>query len=263
MLALLLAIATVLALLPPAAQTQAAHEADFTAIVTAAYDSFAASNHQANAADNAIDAFLEPALYGNGSTLHFGKNHAVTAALYETALFREAFIKAVSTAFTSMQDSHVTRLMVSSGCSWYDFLNSYSIRHYQDKDYGKAFSGVENNTSLVYYNVIASEAPLQAAANRCDTAFGLCVGGASVRLLIEQIELTDETVTYHVDIQVSDKFNFDGSYSGFDKKGYNTRFAKLLTLLGPLLGLKTYQWYSETEMTITVPNTCDHAGEGK
>lgn len=259
MLSLLLALVTALTLLPPVRQVQAATEADFTDIIATAYDKYAASVRQPDAANKAIDQLLEPAIYGKGKTLTFGKNDVFTAALYESNLFRTFFIRAVSSGIASMQDHHLTRLMVSGGCSWYDESQSYSVHHYADEDYGKTIT-----EDLPYYKIVTDYTALKTAPNESDNAMILVVGTSSVRVLMEQTALSAEAATYHVSVRLTDRFDYGSNdYSGMEQMGFSSAFAKLLNLMGALLRLKTFDWGCETELTVTVPNTCTHSGDGK
>ena len=245
----------ILTLLPLFPITRAAEPETLEDIIAAQYDAYAASISQDKMDEKAIDQLLEPALYGKGETLHFDETDALTASLYGSGLFRKWFIEAASYAVRNMAELHLSRSMIGSGIQWHDFAYEYSIKEYYYDDTPSL------QDDCAYRSLLKSTAQ-NVVSNRCDEAMILVVGGSSTRLRLYRTAVDFDSVTYRADVFWTDNFEFQSSYDKADKKGYNTTFSKLLTLLGPILGLQTFTWDSVSCFSITVPNLCTHSGGG-
>ena len=250
-LSLLLAIC----LLPFLPKAHAAEANSLEDIIAAQYDAYAASIRQDKMDENAIDQLLEPALYGNGSTLHFDESDALTAALYGSALFRKWFIEAASYAVQNMAELHYDQAMIGGSISWHDFAFQYGIFEYM-------YDTTANPKDDLSYRTYVKYDAQSITANKCDKAMIWVVGTSHARIRLNRTAVDFDSVTYKLDIIWGDDFAFNGNYDKADEKGYNTTFSKLITLLGPLLGLKTFTWDTASSFSITVPNLCTHSGGG-
>ena len=250
-----LSLILVLALLPLFPIARAAEPETLEDIIAAQYDAYAASIRQDKMDEKAIDQLLEPALYGKGETLHFDETDALTATLYGTGLFRKWFIEAISYAVRNMAELHYSQSLVGGNLLWYDYAQQYGIIEY-------AYNETPSRGDDAPYRTLLKTTEQKVPSNKCSNAFILVTGTSSVRVRLNRTAIDAKSVTYRADVLWGDSFSFTGDYSKADKLGYNTTFSKLLALLGPLLGLQTFEWDTTSGFSITVPNLCTHSGGG-
>ena len=251
LLALMLLAEPVSRLIP--VQTEAV-AGDFTSAVTAAYDAYVKKIYQSNAATDCVEQLLWPAIRGSG-TKSFTEAHATTACIYQSQLFRTAFINAVPQLLDYMQTQNMTASLFGGNVAWEKHNMSYSVSAYKQMN-------IPSNNQNISYGTLVTNKSYTGSYNRCDEALMYVVGGATLRMEIRRTAVSFDKVTYHFDIQFYDKFDFDGNYLKAEQNGFDTTFAKLISRLGSLLKLDTYEWSSKTGFDITVPNTCKHQSSG-
>ena len=250
-----IAFLLVLALLPLFPIVRATEPETLEDIIAAQFDAYAASIRQDKMDEKAVDQLLYPAIYGKGETLHFDETDALTATLYGTDLFRKWFIEAISYAVRNMAELHYSQSLVGGNLLWYDYAQQYGIIEY-------AYNETPSRGDDAPYRTLLKTTEQKVSSNKCSNAFILVTGTSSVRVRLNRTAIDAKSVTYRADVLWSDSFSFTGDYSKADKLGYNTTFSKLLTLLGPLLGLQTFDWDTTSGFSITVPNLCTHSGGG-
>ena len=77
---------------------------------------FADSIDKKNADDTAAKALAKHGLSGGGKKLSVGKNHALTATLWNSELFQNALIEGCVGAVTTMQQISASELPYTTGC---------------------------------------------------------------------------------------------------------------------------------------------------
>ena len=222
--------------------------------IAACYDRFTDSIYQANADEKALDQLLEPAIYGSGADECYGKSDAVTAAIFQSELFRAAFLESVSRSIHLMQqeDRHV--FMTAGGASWYNYALTYHLFYFQETDF------IYHYYDQPWYELAKGQTVT--GGNRCDSALCLTVGSSFFQILIKETEMTEQSTSYHLTVRISDEFDFNSTYDAQNLKKYDTSMAKLLTAMGSLLRLQDYFWYSQVELDLTLPAVCRHDASG-
>ena len=238
-------------------RTRAASEADLRQSIQAQVEAYAGTVYRKNAADDTVDVMLKQALYGNGKTLHFSQKDAVTAALYESQLLRTCLIENLCVAVPVMLESQTDAVLFGTDAlGWHDFALEYRVSQYQYNDTSETKDDVVNLRHV-------PQTIYEGATNKCDSAMLLVVGYASIRIRMHLLEKDFTTASYRVDICVSDEFEFGGDYSAAEKMGFDTTFSKLVSALGPLLGMDEFTWDSTSSFEITVPlyYRCEHRAQ--
>ena len=190
-----------------------------------------------------------------GKDLYTKAGSPLAAVVFNANLYEVAFVKGVSAAIWQMEQFREEKKQIRGGVSWYDYRLSYTYRdttdYWDDKLEQNVTSGAvvkSSGTDGVSVNI-----------NDYDSVVMLIGGSTSNRINIIRGEVTDTEATYKITTKVYDNFNFDGNYEAAEKKGYDTSRAKLLTLLGRLLGYKEFYWETEVSFEVKVPmNSCDH-----
>ena len=238
-------------------RVQAASEEDLRQSIQAQVEAYAGSIYRKNAADDTVDVMLKQALYGNGKTLHFSRTDAVTAALYESQLLRTCLIENLCVAVPVMLESQTDAVLFGTDAlGWHDFALEYRVSqyHYNDTATAKDDVALARHVPQTFYS---------GATNGCDKAMVLVVGSCQIRIRIHLLEKNFETATLRVEVVVSDEFEFDGNYNEAEKMGFDTTFSKLVSALGPLLGMDEFFWDSTSSFDITVPlyYRCEHRAQ--
>lgn len=239
-----------LAVMPMVGRACAAEsETVLAASIREQFEAYADSIEQTGADDKAIDVFLDHAW--SGKDIIADEYDAITAVVLNSQLYTEAFVDAVTAAIQRMNDTETTDKFLRGGTSWYEHRMSYSYQNYEDNENGdeeddRALGGVAMNKGYT------------GATNRHDDTLMLLAGGTSCRITLRRQSITVDQIVYRVELEVRDTFDFDGDYNTAADKGYDTSKAKLLTVLGQLMGMQEFQWRVKTQFELAVPNTCDH-----
>lgn len=243
---------TALALLIPCLPAVAAGDAQsIRASVEAAYDGYAASIYQKNAADDAMDQLLKQGFYGKGKPLSLGPKDPFTSALFQTVLFREGLTDILVQALTQMSGAGMERMTLSATFSWHNFRTCYNAYQCRDDE-------SYDTEKKALMGQVCPTTDVDVSSSKADTTMLLVVGGAQCFLRITRTECTGQSITYRVSLLTHDNFSFEGNYDAADRAGYNTTFSKLLCVLGPLMGLRQFDWTCQTAFDVTIDNSCDH-----
>ena len=252
----LLACLLILAMLPCFPTAQAAEEATMESIIASQYDAFAATVYQENAANNALDQLLDHGFYGKGKNLSLDQTSPVAAAMFHTGHFRNFMIQAISHGISRLDRFQADETMV--GCrymlGWHDFGREYNL-------YSMQYNETATLTDDFPEEMLIPNSLYTGPKNKNDEALVLTAGSVSCIVRLHLLETTFSQRTCRVDIQILDSFSFSSDYSIAEEKGFNTTFSKLLCVLGPLIGLKSYEWSINTSFTVVVPNNCAHSAD--
>ena len=250
--ALVLALVVLAGLLPQLpAEAEAASDSLKNAIATQ-FDAYAAKIAQSNSADDCVDSLLYPALFGDGSAKTFSESSAVTAAIYNSKLFREYVVKCLPEVIDFMQSQYQRSTLSGGSLDWHDYAMQYNMMIF---DYNET----ADTSDDVNYVALVSKTQYSGSQNKNDQALTLVAGGTNCRFLIKQTWASKTQIGYRVSVTVSDKFDFSLNYSDADKQGFDTTYTKMLNLVGKFLRLKNFSWKSVSAFDITVPNSCTHA----
>ena len=251
----LLAVILSLAVVPTLAATPS-QEQTMRAAIRSQFDAFAKPMATPDMDTAAVKQLLGHAAAGKGSFLTVQPNDPVVRTMMNTQQFPRAFEDFVMAALTYMQTSCEDRLLIGGSVNWHEYKCSYSASVYE-------YNSTEDSSDDIRYgyNLVKVD-DLSLADNENDKAMFLVAGTVSYRMWITRTRNTGAECTYNVKFRVSDGFDFNGDYSKYAEKGYNTTISELITLTGKLLDhglIDTYEWSFTTGLQVTVPSYCDHS----
>lgn len=255
-----LLLITAAALTVSAAAHSPEQEAAIQANVSAMIEDYAVSVARPNSANEAFADFTIHAFYMGGKDMTVKKSDYFAASYFNAELTKDAFTRAISAAICSMQDYGTDHMYVSSYIGWYDHYDHYECVAYlsDTRDYSTRLNCIANAREIYgdkYYT---------GPQNEHDEMMHLLAGTTKGGFVLRRSKATEDTVTYTIELQLTDNFDFNSSYDSIKNKGYNTSRDETLRKIGLLLnifGLDNFKWYYNDTLTVTVPNTCDHTSE--
>ena len=224
-------------------------------IVRSQYRDFAKTQVRSGSDEDVQIQFLRSA--GTGADIYTGEGSALADVVFNSNLYEYAFVKGISAALEQMNTLKEEEMFVRGYLAWYDYRLSYSYRDYtnyrEDED-GKV------NEGWIGSKIAASGTEGVALEISDHDAVLMLIGGTTVtEVEITRTGFTGAETTYAITATLYDDFSFDGNYDQATKQGFDTRRAKLLTILGRVLGLQTFYWEVTADFQITVPvDPCDH-----
>ena len=239
LISVLLAVAVLLCICPRdyqigATEVQPQAETDLESIIREQIEAFAKSIDQKNADDAAAKALAKHGISSGGKKLSVGKNHALTATLWNSELMQAFLANSCANVIKRMQTSGEDLLYVRGALQWAKFLYTYKI--FQEPP--KTFALSSNFQKTI------------AGGNPYDTSLVWIVGGAYTDIKLWKLSETANTITYSLDIVTYDSFDFHASSS-------NGGFKDFISGIGALL-FKKFDWESKVTFQLTVPNECEH-----
>ena len=209
--------------------------------VEAQIRAFAKSINQAGADDAAAKALAKHGLTGGGKKLSVGKNHPLTATLWNSELFQAAAADTCAAAITYMQMLDKDYLPYVNGfCIWRD---------------SSSFYGAYVCLTETYYESSVTETGLSSSQytgkrNSFDFSLDWMAGTTAIKLSFQRKKVTTDAVTYSVTCSNWDRFDFSTSN--------NSGFKNLISGIGALL-FREFDWEATVTFELTVPYSCDHS----
>ena len=195
-------------------------------------------------ATGAKNKLINHALYGKGKDLHMGESDVFTVAMLNSNLLQKDLAETLAKAILYAQSQKAEILYLGGSANWYDDNMSYS-----NAVYSEPLVKPDNSANRVAtLNSRSAKSGLTLTPNACDTSMVDVVGGSSVRITIQRIDSTLDTVTFRVDLKVADDFDFDSG------DNLSNQIGNILT--GVLI--ETYSWDISAAFSFTVTNPCTH-----
>ncbi len=199
---------------------------------------------------NAVEAtkqIVNHAASGGGKYLTLNETDPFRVALLNSYIAQTGLVEAASVAIDFMVANQKTFCpMNRGGLGFYNANPNYYFYITTKKDSNDIFPVV----SIIQNNIPSSY------LNACDESMIIVGGSIRTPLNVTQTGITLEEITYRVDIQICDDFDFNADYSARDDS-----LAKLLATIGKLASygfLKTFSWSTTLSFEVTVPNPCAH-----
>ena len=259
-LSFLLAVTLMVSLLPVSV---AAADADFEAEVKSAVSQmlkdYAKKVDQPNADDEAFNDYFIHAFFGNGKKMTLSEKSPMTAALFNSCLLQEALTTEITAAILKMQELRKDRLYGYGSTNWHNYLYSYYATGYLKKG-EKTYSGSVGKL-MKPTNPGGTSQHFTGVGNENDKLQTLLTGGLNTSFELNKIQLVDGKATYSVAIQLSDTFDFTGTYDDVANQGYDTSKDETLKDFGWLMtfmGIDEFDWSFKTTLRVEVPFVCDH-----
>ena len=225
LVSIILCLALFLAVIPFTAF--AASDIDYGAIAKSEYTAFSKSLAKSDVSSSALTTMVSHAISGRGKDLNAGESSPVTASLLNSGTYTEGIVAALTKFLESGEDS----LSLTGTLYFYQSNYKYTFR--------------ENGKTYV--------SAVPSSTNDYDAAMCLVVGGASTTLDIAQTSESADSVTYHVDICITDIFNFDGDYSGWEDAGFEISLTWAGALAAKLGLVEEFSWSASADFDLTVP----------
>ena len=196
-------------------------------------------------ASGARNRLINHALNGKGAYLSMGETDVFSVAILNTNLMQacleDTLVEAVLYALYNKQDT----LYIGGSTNWYDDRMAYGSGVYPEPVENEEIFHKDRISTLCSQS---TEKGWTLNKNACDDVMVGVVGNAAVRITLKKTASTLESITWHVDLQIKDDFDFN---SGFNASN----------LIGSLLTgslIETYSWGVSAEFSFTVTNTCIH-----
>ena len=225
-------------------------EAELKAIVTKQYDDLVAK-YPAESPTDTVKRIANHSV-NNGGTFRMGANHPFTASLLRAELMRGSVIDGITAAISCGQSEGTEMLYLRGGIWWYSHKLEYGSGLYLDNQ-----NGDDTDDPVINGLTDADAYPYTGAINSYDEAMILIVGEGNTRYTLQRTAVTADSISYHVTLNVWDRFDFTGA----DYKGSGAGLTEAMAMLGAFLTLgvlNDFDWSVTTEFDITVPNTCTH-----
>ncbi len=257
---LLLTMVLPMALVVPAkadSQTDYDHTSQIKQLVTQQVDAYTADVTQNNAAVSAFIEYALHAVFGRGKTIVVKESDPIVSTIFNANMFNEALTEVLTNGIIRMQDLNLEEMFVRGTTDWHSFYDSYSFTGYMGRkvDQSKRLSTITSAKSI--YGDVAYPGPI----NINDQAMQLIAGGLKLDLTFDRAKVTEDMVTYNVQLYLSDNFDFYSNYSGAEKLGYDATLDRALIKIGRFLNkflLTNFTWEYTTTLQIEVPYSCNH-----
>ena len=248
----ILVLVMVLSLMPALTMEAKAEETDVYTLVEQQIKAYSESIDQNDAAKTAATALLTNAAF-RAKDLTFDESNAMTAMVFNSALFQDVLINALTNSAEFMRQQNLDTVFCSGGAEWRVYSANYSVsaRSGRDTSDWTNWLGTITTSTAVYPDM----AQLLNNYNENDRMLVMLVGGMHLEYTITRQTMKEVSVVYQVDITFSDDFDFNGEY---DETNYNRDFEQLLTAFGQL-SLKPFQWEGSASLQVEVPYSCGHS----
>ena len=195
--------------------------------------------------------------FGRGKVLYLSEGSDVLSAMFNAKMFQESVIQGATNAIILAQDLQLRQLYSAGNTSWHDYGDTYGYTGYRGtKKSEKGFIGQHTSVQALrgtqYYN---------GPKNTCDTTMYLIAGGLWCYFQLDEVEVRENTTVYSLKWIFKDRFDFNSTYDAQSKKGLDTSTDELLVKLGRMLnrlGAKDFDWQYTWNISLEVPNACDH-----
>ena len=228
-------------------------QTDLESIIREQIEAFAKSIDQKDAANAAKKALASHGISGGGKKLSVGKNHALTALLWNSNWLQEALtnscVKMIETGKTIAQSKVYGR----GSCYWRGDKSSYNCAIYDydfDLNVYKAIIDIYETD----YCALIKNTRFTEPQNTYDSSLLMIVGHVFFSVDLEWKQANKDTVVYDVVVKMIDRFDFHTS-SG-------SGFKDFISGIGALL-FREFDWESKVSFQLTVPNECEHSYKTK
>jgi hypothetical protein len=232
-----------------AADAAAQTETDLESMIREQIEAFAKSIDQTDAANKAAKSLANHGISGRGKKLSVGKNHALTATLWNSNWLQEALtnscVKMIETGKTIAQSKVYGR----GSCYWREDKTFYNCAIYDydfDLNVYKAIIDIHKTD----YCALIKKTWFTEPQNTYDSSLFMIVGHVFFSVDLELKQANKDTVVYDVVVKIIDRFDFHTS-SG-------SGFQDFISGIGALL-FREFDWESKVSFQLTVPNECEHS----
>ena len=266
----------------PAASAEAVSTDGMTQLKTAAekvVKDYAAKVYQSDSADEAFEDFFIHGFFGNRKDMILKESDPTVATIFNSCLMQETLVETIYRGIAMMHEFNLSTLYAAGGPSWHNYGYSYNMYGYLSKDdyipsktpeqiisnYNNRIGTICTPKANYGTDATTNTAVYKGSRNRNDDALELLAGGTNLRVNFVRTNVSDRTVSYKVELEIYDTFDFTSDYHTIAKKGFNTTRDQRLKNLGVLMtmmGLDEFYWEFSTELSIEVPYECDHSSDG-
>ena len=212
------------------------YNAQMTASVEEQIRAFAKSINQLNAIDSAAIALAKHGMTGGGKKLSVGKSHELTATLMNSEVVQSALTTVCTKSIECARIFGEKTLYLDLHCGWNTFGYYYEI-----------FQDPRKNIEEVVLKI----APFEGIpGNNYDESLVWIAGSIAADMEIKPQTVTEDTITYNVEVRFWDRFDFSTSS--------NSSFKNLISGIGALM-FREFDWESTVTFELTVPNPCNHS----
>lgn len=243
----LLAACCVLTLLPFPTVRAETH-AQLKDIIASQYDAYASTLAYADATDDAVEQLISHAIYGKHKKLNLDASDPLTVSVLNSNMFREAVINGVAYGLEAMEMDGTDRVLLTTGFNWYDYGCHYQLSE-------AVYNETTNLGDDTVRNTLSNNTISADSLNGNDQAMILVVGSASGRIRLTR-DASDPN-RYMVRVELHDSFDFSKNMTN-SLKNFGSSVSALISLVGPLLGFKSFEWNAVAEFAVTLPILCSH-----
>ena len=209
---------------------------EMEALIEKQIRAFADSIDKSNADNAAAAALANHGLTGRGKKLSAEKSHALTATLMNSEVIQQALIATCTQSVEYMQTLEESALYLDLHTGWATFGYYYEI-----------YRNPKKNAE----ELISKTSPVKGiSGNAYDNSLTWIAGSIAADMEIQRNTVKADTITYNVKVRFWDRFDFSTSSSD--------GFKNLISGLGAAL-FREFDWESNIEFQIQVPNTCTHS----
>ena len=199
-------------------------------------EAIADSIYDADADSDAAMALALHGVTGRGKKMSVGRNHSITATLFNSNQLQEFLVKGLSVLVRYMEQPR------------YDPIYANLIVNWKTNDYWQSVELFHNSNFTGNTNRIMDDW-FSGTKNSFDQSLEWMAGTTSGKCTMRRTTVTRDTATYSVKLIFHDRFDFRSSNGSVSKD--------VASLLGSFL-FKEFDWESTVEFELTVPNLCDH-----
>ncbi|MBR5290580.1 MAG: hypothetical protein IKU28_06265, partial [Erysipelotrichaceae bacterium] len=203
---------------------------------------------QSNADDTAALAMAKHGVSGRGKALNVGASHALTAALMNSEVAKNALIEGVAKGIYWMQNlsmDHFDQVRTSLG--WYEADLYYSLYYFTE---GRKVLNDGTTDPSSYESLVDSLTVKSIKGNDYDKSMIWIAGNAGMPIYITKTSVTADKIKYHIKASVEDRFDFRNNNESVSKD--------IASLLGSVF-FKEFDWTATIEFDVEVPNHCKHS----
>ena len=232
------AFAALAMLLPimPAAYADSATPTASTALPTIEQQirAYAKSLNYAGVDDDAAWALAGHGISGGGKLFQAGEHHPLTATILNSELAIATLVRGCTRGIFTMNQLGMDYAMDDGGCYWSPTSRTYCTT-----------TRTADGSTLYTTGSTDYTGP----TNAYDSSLNWMVGSLEIHSQITRVDVTADTVTYHITTTCEDRFDFNTHNDSVPRE--------IATVLGSIL-FREFDWVTTSEFSLTVPNTCTH-----
>jgi hypothetical protein len=241
LISIILAVGLLLAVFPQSMTLKAKDsptQTDIESIIREQIEAFAKSIDQKDADTKASRALANHGVSGGGKKLSVGKNHVLTATLWNSELMQLFLTHGCAELLKLIQQRGDASLYIDGRCNYYSSKCFYSCQIYGAN--GKLLY----RSGYVYYQT--------------DHAYDVSLigmgGNVKMKISVNPVAVDENFITYDMNVTAYDRFDFH--------KSGGSGFKDFISGIGALL-FKEFDWESKVTFQLEVPNECEHSYKTK